>query len=213
MAAAAGVRALLRDRSLVTVCEEARCPNLGECFSRGTATFMILGERCTRRCGYCAVTTGVARPARPGRARARGRGRRAPRTALCGAHLGGAGRPRRRRGLPLRPQHRRRPGSDPRCERRGPDAGFPRRSRRPRPGYCAARPTSSITTSRRSPRLFPVVRAQGGYERSLRFLARHQGRWLPGQVTKSGLMVGLGESDEEIDERRSRICGRLGSTS
>jgi lipoic acid synthetase len=43
---------------LVTVCEEARCPNLGECFGRGTATFMLLGERCTRRCGFCSVETG-----------------------------------------------------------------------------------------------------------------------------------------------------------
>jgi lipoic acid synthetase len=48
----------LRKGSLVTVCEEARCPNLGECFSRGTATFMLLGESCTRRCGFCSVKTG-----------------------------------------------------------------------------------------------------------------------------------------------------------
>ena len=50
--------------ALNTVCEEARCPNLGECFSRGTATFMLLGDRCTRRCGYCSV--GTAQPAAPG---------------------------------------------------------------------------------------------------------------------------------------------------
>ena len=50
-------------RALTTVCEEARCPNLGECFSRGTATFMLLGDRCTRRCGYCSVAT--ARPLPP----------------------------------------------------------------------------------------------------------------------------------------------------
>lgn len=48
----------LRKGALVTVCEEARCPNLGECFSRGTATFMLLGEHCTRRCGFCSVATG-----------------------------------------------------------------------------------------------------------------------------------------------------------
>src|SRR6185503_19054315 len=45
------LRVLLRDQQLTTVCEEARCPNLGECFARGTATFMLLGDRCTRRCG------------------------------------------------------------------------------------------------------------------------------------------------------------------
>src|SRR5687768_8447177 len=54
------LRVLLRDQALTTVCEEARCPNLGECFARGTATFMLLGDRCTRRCGYCSVST--ARP-------------------------------------------------------------------------------------------------------------------------------------------------------
>ena len=54
---------LLREKSLHTVCEEARCPNLGECFTRGTATFMLLGDRCTRRCGYCSVST--ARPLPP----------------------------------------------------------------------------------------------------------------------------------------------------
>ena len=52
------LKRLLRRSKLVTVCEEARCPNLGECFSRGTATFMLLGEHCTRRCAFCSVATG-----------------------------------------------------------------------------------------------------------------------------------------------------------
>jgi len=56
----------LRKGALVTVCEEARCPNLGECFARGTATFMLLGEHCTRRCGFCSVETGRGTPADPG---------------------------------------------------------------------------------------------------------------------------------------------------
>lgn len=55
----------LRKSTLVTVCEEARCPNLGECFGRGTATFMLLGDRCTRRCGFCSVDTGRGGPADP----------------------------------------------------------------------------------------------------------------------------------------------------
>jgi N-terminal domain of lipoyl synthase of Radical_SAM family len=54
----AGTKALLRSKKLVTVCEEARCPNLGHCWERGTATIMILGELCTRRCGFCAVAPG-----------------------------------------------------------------------------------------------------------------------------------------------------------
>src|SRR5437016_11936848 len=60
--AARPLRLMLREQSLVTVCEEARCPNLSECFSRGTATFMLLGDRCTRRCGYCSVATGRPLP-------------------------------------------------------------------------------------------------------------------------------------------------------
>ena len=62
----------MRDLDLHTVCEEARCPNLGECWNRGTATFMILGDVCTRACGFCAVKTGL-----PGRPPELGRGRRA----------------------------------------------------------------------------------------------------------------------------------------
>ncbi len=52
------IKSLLRDNDLHTVCEEARCPNIGECFDSGSATFMILGDVCTRACGFCAVTSG-----------------------------------------------------------------------------------------------------------------------------------------------------------
>ena len=48
----------MREQRLHTVCEDARCPNIGECWNAGTATFMILGDVCTRSCGFCAVTTG-----------------------------------------------------------------------------------------------------------------------------------------------------------
>mgnify|MGYP005848825507 FL=1 len=60
------VRRLLKDTQLHTVCQEACCPNLGECFSRGTATFLILGDRCTRHCRFCAVAHGPAKPLDPG---------------------------------------------------------------------------------------------------------------------------------------------------
>ena len=53
------LREKLKTSDLNTVCEEARCPNIGECWDRGTATFMVLGEVCTRACSYCAVTTGI----------------------------------------------------------------------------------------------------------------------------------------------------------
>ena len=53
------LRALIRELSLNTVCEEAHCPNIGECWHHGTATFMIMGDVCTRACGYCNVTHGT----------------------------------------------------------------------------------------------------------------------------------------------------------
>ena len=56
------LRGLMRGLDLHTVCEEAHCPNLGECWDRGTATFMILGDVCTRACGFCAVKTGLPGP-------------------------------------------------------------------------------------------------------------------------------------------------------
>ena len=56
------VKGLLREHGLHTVCEEASCPNLGECFSHGTATFMIMGDMCTRRCPFCDVAHGRPEP-------------------------------------------------------------------------------------------------------------------------------------------------------
>lgn len=60
-----GVTSLLREKGLATVCENARCPNLSECFEKGTATFMILGSVCTRACAFCAVTKGAPLPVDP----------------------------------------------------------------------------------------------------------------------------------------------------
>ncbi|MGB0647286.1 MAG: lipoyl synthase [Bradymonadia bacterium] len=59
------VKRLLRTQSVTTVCEEAKCPNLAECFSKSTATFMIMGPQCTRACGFCAVTTAPTQPLDP----------------------------------------------------------------------------------------------------------------------------------------------------
>ena len=65
------VKKLIHGASLHTICEEARCPNIAECWGRGTATFQILGDTCTRACRYCYVHSGHARqPARPARAAA-----------------------------------------------------------------------------------------------------------------------------------------------
>src|SRR6188508_852254 len=63
--AVANLKKILRDNKLVTVCEEASCPNLSECFSHGTATFMIMGDKCTRRCSFCDVAHGRPDPLDP----------------------------------------------------------------------------------------------------------------------------------------------------
>jgi lipoic acid synthetase len=60
-----GIKSVMRSNGLHTVCEEARCPNRGECFARGTATFLLLGDVCTRACGFCDIATGRPRPVDP----------------------------------------------------------------------------------------------------------------------------------------------------
>lgn len=196
--AAHGVRTLLRDRALNTVCEEARCPNLGECFSRGTATFMLLGDVCTRRCGYCSVATARPLPADPGeparvaQAAARLGLRHVVVTAVARDDLrdGGASHFSQtvrevRRALP-----------SARIEVLTPDF---RGDRDALATVLDAGPDVFNHNVETVPRLFKEVRAQGSYRLSLELL-RAAKALRPGQVTKSGLMVGLGETDEEIFE-------------
>jgi lipoic acid synthetase len=194
--AARALRVLLREQSLNTVCEEARCPNLGECFSRGTATFMLLGDRCTRRCGYCAVATARPQPPDPGEPdrvaeAARRLGLRyVVLTAVARDDLddGGASH----FAAAIRAVRRRLPGA--RVEVLVPDF----RGRRPAlASVLAARPDVFNHNIETVPRLFPRVRPQGGYLRSLEMLATAR-TLRPAQSIKSGLMVGLGETDEEI---------------
>ena len=93
---------LLRGHSLHTVCESALCPNLGECFHRGTATFLIMGDVCTRNCGFCGVTSGPAGPLDTREPEQRRRRGGDPRAAARGGHVGDTRRPSRRRRRPLR---------------------------------------------------------------------------------------------------------------
>jgi lipoyl synthase len=195
--AAHPVRALLREQKLVTVCEEARCPNLSECFTRGTATFMLLGDRCTRRCHYCSVATARPEPpdaSEPGRiaeAAARMRLRYVVLTAVARDDLddGGAGH----LAATVRAVRARRPQT--RVEVLTPDfKGDPSAL----DAVLAAEPDVFNHNIETVPRLFPIVRAQGSYHLSLGLLAEIKRR-RPAQTTKSGLMVGLGETDEEID--------------
>jgi lipoic acid synthetase len=188
---------LMRSLSLHTVCESARCPNIGECWQHRTATFMILGELCTRRCGFCAVPKGKpagevdwAEPERVAEAAAGMELKYVVVTSVDRDDLqeGGAtifactiGALRQR--LPasqvevLIPDFR---GSDEALEI-----------------VLRARPDILNHNIETVPRLYPVARRGSRYERSLRLL-RHSREIAPTIPTKSGLMVGLGETFEEL---------------
>jgi lipoic acid synthetase len=191
------LRVLLREERLTTVCEEARCPNLGECFSRGTATFMLLGDRCTRRCGYCSVETGKPAPPDPmeptrvAEAAARLSLRYVVLTSVARDDLrdGGAGH----FAETVRGVRARIPSAE--VEVLTPDFRGEETSLR---RVLESEPDVFNHNVETVPRLFPRVRAQGDYSRTLELLRRAKAL-RPGQVTKSGLMIGLGETDAEIE--------------
>jgi lipoyl synthase len=193
---ARALRLLLRENALNTVCEEARCPNLGDCFSRGTATFMLLGDRCTRRCGYCSVATArpeppdAGEPDRVAEAAARLHLRYVVLTSVARDDLADGGATHF--AAAVRAIRRRSPRA--RVEVLVPDfqgQGTALSS------VLAAAPDVFNHNIETVPRLFPRVRPQGRYRRSLEMLAAARAM-RPEQPTKSGLMVGLGETDEEI---------------
>jgi lipoic acid synthetase len=206
------LKEIMRTLDLHTVCEEARCPNIGECWEQRTATFLILGRVCTRRCAYCAIETGRptgvdwAEPERVARAVLRMGLKHVVITSVTrddlpdgGAAIFAATIRRIRRYLP-----------DCGVEVLIPDfAG----SRPALETVLAARPdilNHNIETVRR---LHPRLRPRTGYDRALQVLrwAREIGG--PDLVTKSGLMVGLGETWEEIlqtmDDLRAVDCDIL----
>jgi lipoyl synthase len=190
------MRVLLRERSLHTVCEEARCPNLGECFARGTATFMLLGDRCTRRCAYCSVATARPLPPDPGEPErvaeaARRMGLRyVVLTSVDRDDLpdGGAAH----FAATVRAARRALPGAG--IEVLTPDF---KGDREALVAVLEAEPEVLNHNIETVPRLFPRLRPQGRYRLSLDVLAAAKAM-RPAQVTKSGLMVGLGETDEEV---------------
>lgn len=192
------VRVLLREEKLVTVCEEARCPNLGDCFSRGTATFMLLGDRCTRRCDYCSVSTAKPLPADPeeparvAEAAARLSLRYVVLTAVARDDLKDGGSLQFE--ATVRALRERTPGV--RIEVLTPDFKGDRTALET---VLAARPDVFNHNVETVPRLFEKVRRQGDYQLSLDLLKQAK-TIRPSQVTKSGLMVGLGEDDGEILE-------------
>jgi lipoic acid synthetase len=190
-------RALLDELKLHTVCESARCPNHWECWSKGTATFMIAGDRCTRACHFCAVTTAKPlplesdEPARVAEAARRMRLKHVVITAVARDDLadGGAEHFSQTIGA-VRALN---PGTI--IEVLTPDFNDRDASIA---AVLAARPdifNHNLETVRR---LTPAVRSRATYDRSLSVLSKVKAKGWNSLYTKSGLMLGLGETEEEI---------------
>ncbi|CAN5171083.1 lipoyl synthase [soil metagenome] len=192
----AKVKALVAEQRLHTVCEEARCPNLGECWSRGTATFMILGDTCTRACSFCAVKTGrptefdIDEPNRVADSIRQMKLRHAVITSVNRDELqdGGASifAETVRLIRLLSPQTR--------IELLVPDMLGRRESLEK---IFAEKPDIFNHNLETVPRLYREVRPSAAYGRSLNVLL-----WAKeaGLKTKSGMMLGLGETIEEVCE-------------
>jgi len=196
------LQGVMRGLGLHTVCEEARCPNIGDCWNRGTATFMILGDVCTRACGFCAVKTGLPRlPPDP---------READRVAEAAARMG-------LRHAVVTSVNR----DDQRDGGAGVFAACIRQIRERIPGCTVevlipdfkgdavalqtvldAAPDILNHNTETVPRLYRQVRPGARFERSLEVLRRAK---TAGLVTKSGIMVGLGEERDEVQETVRRI--------
>jgi lipoic acid synthetase len=205
------LRTLMRELKLHTVCEEAQCPNIGECWHHGTATFMILGDICTRACSYCAVSHGrpdAIDPHEPVRIA----------EAIAALELdyvvitsvdrddvadGGASI----FADTIRETRRRRP--DCRLEVLIPDFQGHEASLR---AVLDAGPDVLNHNTETVPRLYRMARSGGRYARTLELLDRSR-RYAPGIPIKSGVMVGLGEEQDELvatfRDLRDAGCGIL----
>jgi len=193
------IKKILRDHRLHTVCEEATCPNIGECFGKGTATFMILGDLCTRRCPFCDVAHGKPlapdpdEPVNLARTIAALKLRYVVITSVDRDDLrdGGA----RHFAECISATRRASPGT--RIEVLVPD--FRGRLDTALDTISRALPDVMNHNLETVPRLYKMARPGADYVHSLTLLAEFKKRF-PGIPTKSGLMVGLGETDEEIVE-------------
>jgi lipoic acid synthetase len=190
------LRRLMRSKSLHTVCEEAHCPNMAECWGAGTATFMILGDTCTRSCGFCAVKTGrpgivdLDEPARVGAAVAQMALGHAVVTSVNRDELpdGGAAL----FAATIREIRAQSPSTT--VEVLIPDfTGDPAAL----DAVLAERPEILNHNVETVERLYSRVRPQARYPRSLEVLRRTKER-APELVCKSGIMVGLGETRDEV---------------
>ncbi len=200
------LKKLARGLGLHTVCESAQCPNIGECWSHKTATFMLLGDICTRRCGFCAVPKGKPQPIDGDEPR-----RVAEAVATLGLkhavvtsvnrdddNLGGA----RIFAETIREIRQRTP--DCRVEVLIPDfQGMDEALK----VVLDAHPDVLNHNTESVPRLYRVVRSGARYDRTLKLLENVK-KFSPGMVTKSGVMVGLGETTEELIEVFRDLGGR-----
>ncbi len=190
------LKQLVNARRLHTVCEEAKCPNIFDCWSRRTATFMILGDVCTRACRFCAVTSGrpveldIGEPLRVAESVAQLGLRHAVITSVDRDDLadGGAGMFART----IKAIRRRSPATT--IEVLTPDFQGDLAAVQT---VVEARPDIFNHNTETVPRLYARIRPKAVYANSLALL-QHVKRLAPEMVTKSGLMVGLGETEDEL---------------
>jgi lipoic acid synthetase len=190
------LKGIMQDLQLNTVCEDARCPNIGECWHHGTATFMILGDVCTRACAYCAVAHGrpteldTAEPRRVAEAVARMRLQYAVITSVDRDDLADGGASIFAETITR--TRARVPGC--RIEVLIPDFQGIESSLRT---VLDASPDVLNHNIETVPRLYRMARSGGRYPRSLELLERSR-QYRPDIATKTGIMVGLGEEHGEI---------------
>ncbi|MHB8918622.1 MAG: lipoyl synthase [Desulfocucumaceae bacterium] len=192
------MEALLRRAGLNTVCEEALCPNMGECFGRGTATFMILGSTCTRNCRFCAVKKGLPRPPKKDEPRMVAEAvvrlglKHVVITSVTRDDLADGGAAHFARAI--KEVHNLSPGT--RVEVLIPDF---QGNAEALELVASARPGIIGHNIETVPRLYSLVRPRADYRRSLEVLAGVK-RLEPGIIAKSGIMLGMGESASEVME-------------
>jgi lipoyl synthase len=191
------IKQILREHQLHTVCEEASCPNIGECFGKGTATFMIMGDKCTRRCPFCDVGHGrpdpldVNEPGNLAKTIAALKLKYVVITSVDRDDLRDGGAAHFVECI----QQTRALSPETRIEILTPD--FRGRMDRALEILKAAPPDVMNHNLETAPRLYKEARPGSDYQYSLNLLKRFK-EFAPGVPTKSGLMLGLGETDEEI---------------
>ena len=193
------IKKILREHNLFTVCEEASCPNIGECFGKGTATFMIMGDKCTRRCPFCDVGHGrpdpldVDEPANLAKTIAAMKLKYVVITSVDRDDLrdGGAGH------FAQCINQTRELSPHTQVEVLVPD--FRGRLEIALDIFKNALPDVMNHNLETVPRLYKEARPGADYQHSLKLLKDFKAMY-PQAITKSGLMVGLGETDEEILE-------------